>query len=235
VHPDNVFVSADYSQIEARILTWLAKEPWLRDIFNDPNRDLFDELRPVLYGDTSHLDKYQLKELRIRVKAYFYGLSYGREAKSIADEFGIPLAEAQRGMRAFFSVIPNVVEFREATRRAVLHGDDLVTAFGRHRRFWLITKENKKDIMNEALAFLPQSTASDACLQAFTWVRPELKGIGYVRNIVHDNIMVETHRNNADKVADILRYYMVKSGSQVVENYVNIDVDVSVGTDWGQL
>lgn len=235
VHPDNVFVSADYSQIEARVMTWLAREEYLRAIFNDPSRDLFDELTAVLYGNVGHLDKNQKKELRIRTKAYFYGLSYGREAKSIADEHGMTLAEAQRGMRAFFSVIPNVVEFREQTRRAVLHGDDLVTAFGRHRRFWLITKENKHEILNEALAFLPQSTASDVCLQAFTWVRPELKGIGQVRNIVHDNLMVECHRDNAPKVSDMLQYYMIKSGRALVGDYVDIAVDVAIGTDWGQL
>ena len=235
VHRDNVFVNADYKQIEARVLTWLAKEDYLRDIFNDPTRDLFDELTPVLYGDTSHLDKYQMKELRIRVKAYFYGLGYGREAKSIADEHGMSLAEAQRAMRAFFSVIPNIVEFREQTRRAVLHGEDLVTPFGRHRRFWLITKENKHEILNEALAFLPQSIASDTCMQAFTWARPALKGIAYVRNIVHDNIMAECHRDRVDEVSDILRYYMIKSGQQVVGDYVNIDVDITTGTDWGQL
>jgi DNA polymerase-1 len=235
VKPDHVFVSADYKQIEARVLTWLAQEQYLADIFNDPTRDLFDELRPVLYGDTEGISKAALKELRIRIKAYFYGLSYGREAGSIATEFDISKAEAIRGMQAFFKVIPNVVEFREQTRRAVLDGQDLVTAFGRHRRFWLITKENKKDILNEALAFLPQSTASDICLQAFTWLRPELKGIGWVRNLVHDNIMVECHERDADHVTTLLEHYMIRSGRSVVGDYVRIDVDVTRGRNWGEL
>lgn len=233
--PGNVFVNFDYKQIEARILTWLAKEDYLRDIFNDPTRDLFDELTPVLYGDTSSLNKAQLKELRIRVKAYFYGLGYGREAKSIADEYGLPLVEAQRGMRAFFSVIPKVVDFREATRRAVLNGQDLTTPFGRHRRFWLITKENKHEIMNEALAFTPQSIASDTCLQAFTWARPELKGIGWVRNLVHDSITAECHPDNVGRVTDIVRHNMIKSGRLVVGDYVNIEVDITIGDNMGVL
>jgi DNA polymerase-1 len=235
VHPDNVFVNADYKQIEARILTWLAQEDYLRDIFNDPTRDLFDELTPVLYGDTSKLDKWQMYELRIRVKAYFYGLGYGREAKSIAEEHGMSVAEAQRAMRAFFGVIPNIVDYREQTRRDVLAGKDLTTPFGRHRRFWLITKENKHEVMNEALAFQPQSIASDICLQAFTWVRPALKGLGYVRNIVHDNLIVECRKTDVDRVSDLVSYYMIKSGQQVVGDYVNIDIDIKTGTDWGQL
>jgi len=235
VHPDNVFVQADYSQIEARILCWLAQESYLAEIFNDPSRDLFDELTPVLYGDVAGLSKAALKELRIRVKAYFYGLGYGREAKSIAEEHDLSISEAQRAMAAFFAVIPNIVEFREETRRAVLDGKDLITVFGRHRRFYLITNENRHEVMNEALAFLPQSTASDICLQAFTWLRPALKGIGWVRNLVHDSIMVECHKDNADQVAAMLRTYMVRSGRAVVGDFVKIDVVITRGENWGEL
>jgi DNA polymerase I-like protein with 3'-5' exonuclease and polymerase domains len=233
--PGNIFVQFDYKQIEARILTWLAGEEYLRDIFNDPARDLFDELTVVLYGDVSHLTKAQIKELRIRVKAYFYGLGYGREAKSIAEEHGMSIPEAQRGMQAFFSVIPRIVEFRETTRRAVLDGKDLTTPFGRHRRFTLITKENKHEIMNEALAFKPQSIASDTCLQAFTWVRPALKGVGQVRNLVHDSMLVETHPANLGKVSTIVTDNMIKSGRLVVGDFVNIDVDITTGQNWGEL
>jgi len=233
--PGNIFVQFDYKQIEARVLTWLAQEPYLRDIFNDPSRDLFDELAVVLYGDVTHLTKAQMKELRIRVKAYFYGLGYGREAKSIAEEHGMSVPEAQRGMRAFFAVIPRIVEFREETRRAVLDGADLTTPFGRHRRFTLITKDNRHEILNEALAFKPQSIASDTCLQAFTWVRPAIKGIAWVRNLVHDSMLIETSPDNLGKVSDIVVDHMVKSGKLVVGDYVNIDVDITTGTDWGQL
>jgi uracil-DNA glycosylase family 4 len=235
VSQDNIFVQADYKQIEARIMTWFARDEYLRDIFNDPSRDLFDEFTAVLYGDVSHLTPPQKKELRIRVKAYFYGLGYGREAKSIADEFGISLGEAQRGMKKFFSVIPGIVDFREETKRAVRQGEDLTTPFGRRRRFFLITKDNLHEIMNEALAFKPQSTASDICWQAFSWLRPALKGKGWVRNIVHDSILVETRRDRVGEVSDLLRYHMCKSGRLVVGDFINIEVDITTGENWGVL
>lgn len=235
VRPSHVFVQADYSQAELRVLTWMAQEDYFRRIFNDPDRDIFNELSPVLYGDTSHLGKEARKELRIRIKAYVYGLSYGREARSIAEEFGIPVAEAQRGMRAFFSVIPNIVDFREATKRKVLEGEDLITAFGRHRRFWLITNENRHEVMNEALAFLPQSTSSDICLDAFCNIRPALKGIGWVRNLVHDSILVECPEHRVDEVTSLLRYHMLESARRVVGDYVKFAVDISTGDNWGVL
>lgn len=235
VRPGNVFVQADYAQAELRVLTWLAQENAFRDIFNDPTRDIFDELTPSLYGNTAGLDKAAKKELRIRVKAYAYGLSYGREAKSIAAEYDIPVVEAARGMAAFFKVIPNIVAFREQTRRRVMDGEDLITAFGRHRRFTLITNDNKHEIMNEALAFLPQSTSSDICLDAFIHLRPALKGIGWVRNLVHDSILVECASKDVELVKSLLQYHMLEAARRVVGDYVKFAVDVTIGDNWGVL
>jgi len=235
VRPDHVFVSADYKQAELRVLTWLAQEPYFRDLFEDSSRDIFDELAPVLYGDISSLDKAARKELRIRIKAYVYGLGYGREAKSIADEFKITTSEAARGMRAFFGVIPKIVEFRDETRRKVDEGEDLINPFGRHRRFWLITPNNKHEVMNEALAFLPQSAASDICLDAFCHIRPTLRGFGWVRNLVHDSILVECHERDIEKVSGILRYHMLEAARKVVGDYVKFDIDITIGKNWGVL
>jgi len=235
VKEDHVFVQGDFGQAELRTLCWLAQDAYLRDVFNDPSRDLFDELTPRLYGDVSDIDAVAMKELRIRVKAYVYGLSYGREAMSIALEYGIPVKEAERGMKAFFEVIPQVVSFRETTRKKVLNGEDLVTPFGRHRRFWLITRQNKKDILNEALAFIPQSTASDITCDALCHTRPRLKGIGWIRNIVHDSQLVECHRDNVDIVKQIMEEEMLAAARRVVGDYVRFKVDLEVGPSWGDL
>jgi DNA polymerase I len=233
---ENVFLEADFGQAELRVLCYFAQDEYLRGVFNDPTRDLFDELTPRLYGDVSGLDAFALKELRIRVKAYVYGLSYGREAGSIAMEYNIPMDEAQRGMRAFFEVIPSTVQFREETRQRVLDGEDLITPYGRHRRFWLITKENKHDVLNEALAFLPQSTSSDICLDAAIHLRPRLKGTGiYIRNLVHDSILVEAPASLVHRAKEMLQQEMLASAQRVVGDYVAFKTDMSVGKSWGTL
>jgi DNA polymerase-1 len=233
----NVFVECDYAQAELRVLTWLAQDEYFRDVFNN-GRDLFDELTPLLYPELGSKDKVPpplWKETRIRVKAYVYGLAYGRSEFSIASEYKIPVAEARRGMEAFFEVIPDIVRFREETRKNVLAGSDLVTPFGRHRRFWLITDDNKKDVMNEALAFLPQSTSSDIALRAFTRIRPALRGRGFVRNIVHDSILAECSKSDVDEVGAILQAEMAKSGQELVGDYVRFETDVKVGASWGDV
>jgi DNA polymerase-1 len=235
--PANVLIQTDYSQAELRVLSYLAGDTYFRDIFNGGERDLFDELTPVLYpnADKATMPGAQWKELRIRVKAYVYGLSYGREAGSIASEYNIPRAEAVRGMQAFFEVIPEIVAFREETRQRVLSGEDLVTPWGRHRRYMLITKENVHDVMNEALAFLPQSTASDMCLQALTWLRPELKGKAYIRNTIHDAIIAECRREDAEEVASIMDKRMVESAATIVGDYVRFATESKIGMHWGEL
>lgn len=231
----NVFVEGDFGQAELRVLCWLAQDEYLRSVFNDPTRDLFDELTPRLYGNVGSLTPAERKELRIRVKAYVYGVSYGRTEYSIALEFKIPTDEAARGMNEFFKVIPATVSFRERTRLQVLQGRDLVTFFGRHRRFHLITNQNKKDVMNEALAFLPQSTASDICLDAAVELRPKLKGIGYIRNLVHDSQLVECAEKDVEEVRALMVHEMLESAKRVVGDYVAFKVDTKIGHNWGDL
>lgn len=236
--PANVFVQTDYSQAELRVLSYLARDTYFRDIFNDGTIDVFDTLTPILYpnaGTKEETPKDEWKELRIRVKAYVYGLAYGRSEYSIASEYGLSVAEARSGMDRFFEVIPEIVAFRDRTKADVLAGHDLVTPWGRRRRYALITNENVSDIMNEALAFLPQSTASDMCLQALTWTRKELRGVAWIRNIVHDSIMLECKPEDVERVKQVVEHNMIESAKTIVGDYVTFAVDTTVGKNWGEL
>jgi DNA polymerase I-like protein with 3'-5' exonuclease and polymerase domains len=215
------------------VLTWLAQEEYFRSIFNDGDRDLFNELAPVLYGDISHLSPAEKKEKRIRVKAYVYGLGYGREALSIAQEFKIGVMEAQSGMDAFFDVIPHIVAYQKSVEDDIRSKRVLTTPFGRRRRFHLLTAHNINKCIKEGLAFRPQSISSDLCLRAFTWARPALRGKAQLRNIVHDNIMAECREKDAEEVGQVLNDLMLKSAQQLVGDYVQFATDTTVGDSWG--
>lgn len=239
--PSRVFLQSDYAQAELRVLSYLAGDTYFRDIFNAGDRDVFDDLSEILYPFESVLYKAgeitdaHWKELRIRVKAFVYGLGYGREAPSIAKEFNLPMEEAFRLKREFFEVIPEIVAFQEETKAKVRAGDDLITPWGRHRRFHLITKENEKTTMNEALAFLPQSTASDMCVKALVWTRQETKGFAWIRNIVHDSLLVECEEEDVEEVKEITERNMLKAAELVVGDYVKFKVDTKVGKNWGEV
>ena len=238
----NVLVGVDYSQAELRVLSFLAKDVYFRDIFNAGDEDLFDNLTPILYPGKNKqmqidglITPFAWGEMRIRVKAFVYGLAYGRESGSIAAEYKLPPAEAKRMMNSFFEVIPEIVDFREQTMRKVLAGEDLISPWGRHRRYTLITDRNRSATMNEALSFLPQSTASDMCLDALTRVRPMLKGIGWIRNSVHDALYAECAREDAEEVAHLIDREMVASAKMIVGDYVVFATDYHIADNWGDL
>lgn len=89
--------------------------------------------------------------------------------------------------------------------------------------------------MNEALAFLPQSTASDMCLQAMAWTRVELRGKAFIRNIVHDSILLECKREHVDLVKEVVERNMLESAKTIVGDYVKFAVETTTGNSWGEL
>jgi len=98
----------------------------------------------------------------------------------------------------------------------------------------LITDQNKKDVYNEALSFLPQSTASDICLSALIRVRPMLRGLGFLRLTIHDALVAECAEERQEEVANLLRSVMVEEGQKFTD-YLPFPVDVSFGKNWGDL
>jgi uracil-DNA glycosylase family 4 len=225
-----VLGQADFKQAEGRVITVEAQDEYLRDIFSDPDRDLFDELGKDLY---QHEPPFH-KEERIRVKAYFYGLGYGRTHYSIAQEYKIPVGEAEEGVRVFKSLIPATVQWQLETQQQILDGKDLMTAFGRSRRFMLITNENRDDVLKEGLSFKPQSTSSDICLSAFIRLRPMLRGIAWFRLLIHDALVWECKEEDKEAVAATVRRVMIEEAAKYT-TYVPFDVDISYGTRWGEL
>jgi DNA polymerase I-like protein with 3'-5' exonuclease and polymerase domains len=126
------------------------------------------------------------------------------------------------------------VAWQEGVRNQVLTGKDLVSPFGRTRRYYLITEQNRKDILNEALSFLPQSTASDICLSALVRLRPLLRGLGWIRLTIHDALVVECPGDNVDAVSEMVTQVMIEEAAKLTD-YVPFEVDVSQGTHWGEL
>jgi uracil-DNA glycosylase family 4 len=232
---NHALVHVDYKQAEARVMATLSQDVYLQRVLSDPSIDIFDDLCTQIHGSGwTELDPAAQKELRIRIKAFFYGLGYGREAPSIASEYKIPLGEAYELRDQFFGLIPSVVAWQNEVRKKVLSEQRLVTPFGRVRRFHLITDRNKREVLNEALSFLPQSTASDICLSALIRVRPMLKGLGFLRLTIHDALVAECHIDRVPEVSRLLVDAMEGAGREFTD-YVPFTTDVSSGPSWGDL
>jgi DNA polymerase-1 len=229
--PGNVLIQCDYANAEARVMATLAQDEYLRQILSNqtPGYKFFNELSDQLYGEGEWG-----KEEYIRTKAFFYGIAYGRESWSIAKEYGMSASEGERRYRDFINLFPQVMQWQDSVRSHVLGGKPLVTPFGRRRRFWLITDQNRKEVMNEALSYLPQSTASDICLSALIRVRPMLRGLGFLRLTIHDALVAECSEERQDEVAKLLMETMAEEGRRYTD-YVPFPVDTSVGKNWGDL
>lgn len=212
-------------------MCFLSQDENLRSILSrqEPGYDFFDELSDQLYGIGNWA-----KEERIRTKAFFYGIGYGRSAYSIGQEYGLSESEAVKRYRDFLDLFPQVEKWQQDVARHVLSGKPLQTPFGRRRRFWLITDQNKKDVINEALSYLPQSTASDICLHALVRVRPMLRGLGFIRLTIHDALVAECAQERQEEVSHILSQVMAEEGMKFTD-YVPFPVDLSFGKSWGDL
>jgi DNA polymerase-1 len=224
----NVFIQADYAQAELRVIAALAEDEYLQGIFN-ADRDLHSEVATRFYGPNF------TKDQRVRAKAVVFGLAYGREAYSLAQEYGIPVSEAQRYLDTFFEAIPSVVAWRaDLERRVLQNSESLQTRFGRKRRFWLITKENQREVVKEAYNFMPQSIASDLTLLSLVQIRkalPEIK----VRLPVHDSILAECPQEYASEAVSEMARIMQSMAVTTFTNYVKFPCDTQIGSSWGDL
>jgi DNA polymerase-1 len=227
--PGNIFVQADYATAELRVVATLARDEVLRDMLT-PGRDIHSEVALRFFGPEF------TKDQRVRAKAVVFGLTYGRTAFDLAQEFGSSVKEAQQYVDIWFDTIPATVAWREEIMKHVAEEqEDLVSHFGRHRRFWLITDENIKDVKKEALAFLPQGIASDINLAAAVKIHKYIGETAHVRLLVHDSILVECAEDKADWVANYMKESMSQTAKDVFTDFVEFPVEVKIGKSWGEV
>jgi uracil-DNA glycosylase family 4 len=234
-HPDHVFIKADYAQGELRIVAILADEPYYAERFVD-GRDVFADTQEELFKD--RIDK----ELRVKTKSFVHGSNYGmilghggdqgkQKALEIFPE--LPAQQAYDAAYAYqqkmFSLVPNVLRWQQETRKFVLNGGLLTNYKGRRRHFWLITNQNKHEVLNECLAFVPQSTLSDMCLTGLA----ELVERGYkVRLSTHDEVVVECHERQAEQVEREVAGILSEAAKEFSEA-LPFPVETSIGRSWG--
>jgi uracil-DNA glycosylase family 4 len=245
---DRILVGVDMSQAELRVLTWLAKEELTRDIFNNPQRDLFVELCRSMFPDhyPTTLSDMEVKKLsshesrgepsiRTLVKTFAYGIAYGRTAAGIAGDpqFNMDVRVAQKHMKVFEKTIPNIIAFLEEAADQACRGEALITPFGRQRRFFLVTPQNRHAVRNEAKSFYAQSIASDIVLEAAC--RLTQQHHIFIVNLVHDAIYADVLKEDAEKVRDLIARTMIEVAEEVTEGYVKFAAEGKIGRSWADV
>lgn len=230
--PGRVYIGCDYGQAELRTMAWLAKDLGLQELFRNTEVYIFDVIALRIFGDVFNTwDAEKQKDVHGSLtKPLAYGSAYGRGPSAIADSFGVPISEAKKIQQDFFEMIPGVRAYQRQVKEIATGCGDLVTPFGRRRRFRLVTDENWHEVCNEAMAHMPQSIASDICLTSA--IRLDAMGIPIV-NLVHDQIISEPDKHEAEECARLQRQVMVDTAEEITEGFVPWKADVEIGDTYG--
>jgi DNA polymerase-1 len=228
--PGNLLISADYSQIELRVLAHLAGEDALIEAFRS-GEDIHDRTAMRVFGANSGLDPH---ELRRRAKIINYALLYGKTAFTLAKDIGVSKEAAQEFIDAYFAGFPRVRAFIDETIRRARETGVVKTLFGRRRLVPDLNSRNGqiRAAAERATINMPiQGTAADILKRAMIDLHHELpKGGLRTRMIltVHDELLFEGPREEVETAATLIRDRM--------EHGVALDapltVDIGIAENW---
>jgi DNA polymerase-1 len=226
-----VLISADYSQIELRVMAHLAGEQTLIDAFQK-GEDIHDRTAAKVFGESSSLSPH---ELRRRAKIVNYALLYGKQAFTLARDIGVSRPEAQAFIDAYFAGFPAVRKFIDDLLVQARESGVVKTMFGRRRLVPDLNNRNfqlRGEAERKAVNFPIQGTAADILKRAMIDVHAALGTVagGRARMIltVHDELLFETPKEAADETAAVVRSLMERA----VTLNVPLDVDVGIGENW---
>jgi DNA polymerase-1 len=232
--PGNVLISADYSQIELRVLAHLARDEILLEAFRQ-SEDIHDRTAKQVFGSHSGLDKH---ELRRRAKIVNYALLYGKTAFTLARDIGVTQEAAQDFIDAYFAGFPRVRTFIENTLEGGRRTGVVKTLFGRRRLVPDLLNRNpqvRAAAEREAVNLPIQGTAADILKRAMIAVHGKLKqwpGTGAARPrmilTVHDELLFEVPKGDVEEVAAVVRDAMEHAADLALP----LTVDVGIAENW---
>ena len=229
--PGYVLISADYSQIELRVLAHMSGDPALLDAFTN-NVDIHDRTAMKVFGPNSGLSEH---ELRRRAKIINYALLYGKQAFTLAKDIGVSREEAQSFIDAYFAGFPSVRAFIDGIIDSGRQTGAVKTMFGRRRLVPDLNNRNGqiRGAAERAAVNMPiQGSAADILKKAMIDAHRELPRVagGRARMIltVHDELLFEAPEPAADETAALVRQLM----ESAVTLSVPLTVDVGIGKNW---
>lgn len=221
-------ITADYSQIEMRVMAHLSADPGLIEAYRE-GEDLHNYVGSKVFDVP--VDEVT-PELRRRVKAMSYGLVYGLSAFGLSQQLGIPAREAKEIMESYFERFGGVKRYLDEVVVQARKDGYTSTVFGRRRYLPELNSDNRVARENAERAALNapiQGTAADIIKVAMIRVDKALEGMASrVLLQVHDELVVEVAPGEAEDVQRILEREMDKA----IELTVPLEVSVGVGKNW---
>ena len=220
-------ISADYSQVELRLLAHIADEPVLKEIFRR-GEDVHTATAEAILGGRSD------PGTRSKAKMVNYGIVYGLSAFGLADRLQIEKEEAQEFIDAYLERFPRVRAFIEATIERAREEGHVATLFGRIRRVpELRSRQFQTRSLGERLAvnMVIQGTAADIMKLAMVRARDELRAAGLGTRLVlqiHDELLFEAPDDEVEAASEII----VREMATAFAMDPPLEVDCGVGRNW---
>ena len=229
-------VSADYSQIELRVLAHVAHIPQLtrafaegQDIHAMTASEMFNV--PIKGMDSS---------VRRRAKAINFGIIYGISAFGLANQLGISREEAGEYIRTYFKRFPGIRDYMDATKKFARDNGYVETIFGRRMHFPRIGSPNPSEraFLERAAINAPiQGAAADIIRRAMIRMMPALAEAGLNARMllqVHDELIFEVPEGEVEKTLPVIRHVMEKAPEPAVKLAVPLQVEASAADNWDE-
>lgn len=227
-----LLISADYSQIELRILAHITKDKNLIEAFNS-DRDIHNHTASLIFNKA---EKNISEHERRIAKVVNYGLIYGMSDYGLAQELGISREEANQFIQSYYTLYPGVEEWRGRAISNVEEKGYAETIFGRKRPIPEIQSENyniKEAAKRLAINTPIQGTAADLIKLAMISVEKNLNGLNFKSGLllsIHDELLFEIEKERIDEAKAIIKEAM----EQVCKFEVPILVDINIGENWAE-
>ncbi len=232
--PGNKLISADYSQIELRVLAHMADIPQLTKAFAD-GLDIHAMTASEMFGVPI---KDMPSEVRRRAKAINFGIIYGISAFGLANQLGISREEAGAYIRTYFERFPGIKDYMEVTKKAV-HRDGFVsTIFGRKCHYPQITTKNPSEraFLERAAINAPiQGSAADVIRRAMVRMEPALAAAKLSAKMllqVHDELIFEVPEAEVEASLPVITRVMIDAPMPAVQLAVPLQVDARAADNW---
>ena len=227
-------ISADYSQIELRLLAHIADIPQLKKAFAE-ELDIHAMTASEIFGVPV---KGMPAEVRRRAKAINFGIVYGISAFGLANQLGIARGEADDYIKKYFQRFPGIRDYMEETKAAAREHGYVETLFGRrvHIREIKSTNPSFRGGAERAAINAPiQGTAADVIRRAMVRLPGALSAKKLKARMllqVHDELVFEAPDAEIDKSCALIKQVMERASLPAVQLSVPLTVEVRAATNW---
>ena len=227
---NNVIISADYSQFELRLAAALSNDIGLINSFKN-NEDIHSKTASEMLNIP--LDEVS-KDQRRAAKVINFGVLYGMSAHRLASELGTNYYEAKHFIDNYFNSRKPIADFIQKTLLKAEQEGYVETFYGRQRPTPDIKSSNFiiRETAKRAAANMPiQGTEADLMKRAMIKIHKKITKTGLGDQIlqIHDSILIESPKENAAKIAEILKYEMENIAPELP---INLKVDINIGQNW---